>query len=52
MQDIKHKGGKQQIKTGIYSPWMLEVGGAEVRHGIEAQPVHTSPTKNKQKRSD
>lgn len=28
-----------------YSPWMQEDGGAEVRHGIEAQPVHTSPTK-------
>lgn len=30
-----------------YSPWMKEDGGAEVHHGIEAQPVYTSP-KNKQ----
>lgn len=48
MQDIKHKGGKQQIKMGVfsvrYSPWMKEDGDAEVHHGIEAQPVHTSPT--------
>lgn len=31
-----------------YSPWMKEDCGAEVRHGIEVQPVHTSPT-NKQR---
>ena len=31
-----------------YSPWMKEDYGAEVHHGIEVQPVHTSPI-NKQR---